>query len=150
MHNYALTEARMGKRERQKAIKELISKKEFASQAELLAALKKEYRIVATQAAVSRDLATLGVVKGKKYALMEEDVKKQILSLAIRKIVHNEALIVVHTVPGLAAFVGDSIDALPLDSLGSLAGENVVFVTPVSTAHIAKTCAKLKAFLGAL
>ena len=57
-------------------------------------------------------------------------------------------MIVITTHPGLAAFVGDFLDKEKgLNVLGSLAGENVVFVVPTSIKHIAKTykivCEKL-------
>ncbi len=98
--------------------------------------MKERYGIQASQAAVFRDLRALGI--GKRisstqaaYELSGDDASKEILRLAIANIQHNESLIVIHTLPGLAAFVADYLDLCSNTGImGTLAGENTVFVTP--------------------
>ncbi|MGE0010196.1 MAG: arginine repressor [Candidatus Babeliales bacterium] len=133
--------------ERQKAIKELIQTYEITDQHKLIELLRLKYGIDTNQTIVSRELHKLGVTKTPIenkliYELPEEktDPAKEILRLAITKVVHNETLIVVHTLAGLADFVGDYLDAhgTTINILGTLAGENVVFVTPNSIKEIAK------------
>lgn len=134
---------------RMEAIKELIDKELISDQQMLLDRLNKIYQIETNQAAISRDLRKLGVVKklqkGKmSYALPSVDVQAELLSLALVSIQHNEAMIVIKTHPALADFVGDCIDQhTDLDILGCISGENTVFVTPKSTKDIAKVSDEL-------
>lgn len=130
---------------RQEAIKELIQTYEITDQHKLIELLKLKYGIETNQTIISRELHKLGVTKTPVenkliYELPEEkaDPAKEILRLAITKVVHNETLIIVHTLAGLADFVGDYLDAHgnTIDILGTLAGENVVFVTPTSIKNI--------------
>ena len=143
--------------ERLDAIKELIKRQKVSDQMELIHLLKETYGITTNQATVSRDLRKLQVVKkehkGVRYfELPNVDVRQEILKLAIIDILHNESMIVIKTQAGLAAFVADCVDGLHDGAvLGSLAGENTVFVAPTSTKAILKTylalCVKL-AFKG--
>jgi transcriptional regulator of arginine metabolism len=127
---------------RKKAIKELIKKYPVENQDMLVDLLKKEYEIKTNQSVVSRDLRELGVTKHRfkdamVYELKEIDVVKEILQLGVLDIVHNESMIVIKTLAGLAPFIGDSIDNREVDGvLATLAGENVVFITPSSTKNI--------------
>lgn len=132
-------------RERQEAIKELLQKERLSDQKQIVTLLKKEYGIETNQAVVSRDLRRLRVVKKEMnqvmvYTLPTTDVVTEILKLAIVDIEHNEVMVVIKTHPGLADFVGDCLDQhADLDIIGSLAGENVVFVTPRSIKRIVET-----------
>lgn len=135
--------------ERQQAIRSLIGARKIADQQSLLELLDKEYNIQTSQAVISRDLRSLGVVKksvnGQIMYDNVDDPSKDLLRKAIISIAHNEALIVVTTLAGCAAFVGDYIDAHKhLGILGTLAGENVVFVTPVSIRDIDQLYMSLK------
>jgi len=127
---------------RHMAIKKLIKKHLIEDQKTLVELLKEYYDIDTTQSIVSRDLADLGVGKHKVNNIMvyehkEIDVSKEILRLAISNIKHNESLVVINTLPGLAAFVGDYLDKTQdIGSLGCISGENVVFVTPESIKDI--------------
>ena len=76
------------------------------------------------------------------YELNEMDIPKEILRLGVTDVVHNEAMIVIHTLPGMAAFVGDYLDKhQEAGILATLAGENVVFVVPASIKNIETICA---------
>lgn len=128
--------------ERQEAIQELITRTPVADQKQLVVLLKKQYGIDTNQAVVSRDLRKLGAIKkmingNLVYEMPDINVSAEISRLALVDINFNESMIVVKTHPGLAAFVGDQIDQhkdLPI--LGSLAGENVVFIVPKSIKNI--------------
>jgi len=139
---------------RREAIVELLKKEHVSDQGQLVALLKKQYKIETNQAVVSRDLRKLGVTKkeigGKLvYELPTTDIQAEILKLAIVDISHNEAQIVIATQPALAAFVGDAIDAMEdIDILGCLAGENMVFVAPKSIKTIKETSYALSLRLG--
>lgn len=128
---------------RQKAIKELIKTQAIEDQQKLIDLMKQQYGMEASQAAVSRDLRALGVSKKKLqdkmvYEIAEINISKEILRLAIVDVQHNETTIVVHTLPGLAAFVGDFLDLQheKTNILGTLAGENIVLVIPKSIKEI--------------
>jgi transcriptional regulator of arginine metabolism len=130
---------------RQNAIVDLLKKVAVSDQNQLVELLKKYHGIETNQVTVSRDLRKLGVVKqfindALVYNLPQTDVKSEIIRLALVDISYNEVTIVIKTYPGLAAFVGDFIDQnQELEVLGSLAGENAVFVTPKSIKKIKQT-----------
>lgn len=136
-------------KKRQEAIKELIKKFAVSDQHHLVELLAEHYGIDTNQAATSRDLRKLEIVKKMNkgvmaYEVADIDVTKEILKLAVVDIDHNESMIVIKTQPGIAAFVGDNLDkCVELDILGCLAGENVVFVTPKSTKKIHATFEKV-------
>ncbi len=127
---------------RKEAIKELIKKYPVENQDMLVDLLLKEYGIETNQSVVSRDLRELGVTKYRFkdamiYEFKETNGTKEILHLGVVDIAHNESMIVVKTLAGLALFVGDFLDAhTDIGVLATLAGENVVFVTPHSTKNI--------------
>lgn len=139
---------------RQAALQEILKSEAVSDQGQLVELLKKRYKIETNQAVVSRDLHRLGVTKKRingelVYELPTGDILSEILKLAIIDITHNESMIVITTQPALADFVGDSIDQLEgVDILGCLAGENTLFVAPLSVKNIEKTCAHLCQKLG--
>lgn len=131
--------------QRTQAIKELIQTYQITDHHKLVELLKLKYGIDANQTMVSRELHKLGITKTPVdnrlvYELPEEkvDPAKEILRLAITQVTRNETLIVVHTLAGLADFVGDYLDAhtKTIEILATLAGENVVFVSPKSIKNI--------------
>ena len=127
---------------RQEAIRQLINSELVLDQKQLVQLLKKHFQIETNQAVVSRDLRKMGALKKERnsemvYEIPAQDVKTEILRLAIVDIVHNEALIIIKVHAGLAAFVGDFLDEYTdLDILGCIAGENVVFAAPTSIQDI--------------
>jgi len=127
---------------RHKAIKQLIKKHLIEDQNTLVELLKDEYGIDVNQSIISRDLTDMGVGKHKvnnkmAYELKETDIREEILRLAIVDIKHNESLVVINTLAGLAPFVGDCLDAEKnIGMLANVAGENVVLVVPESIKEI--------------
>lgn len=129
---------------RKDAILELIKKFPIENQDQLVQLLQEQYGIETNQSIVSRDLRELDITKRKfKNSMIYEqhdiDVYKEIMRLGIKDIAHNESLIIIKTLPGLAAFVGDYLDSQnEVEFLATLAGENVVFVVPISTKDVKK------------
>ncbi|MBI2618515.1 MAG: arginine repressor [Ignavibacteriales bacterium] len=130
-------------------IKRLLATQPLGTQEDLCRALRKSgFRV--TQATLSRDLRELGVVRintpeGMRYVLhteAEEERLKAMVGYEVERIESNEEMIVVKTLPGRAPGVAAIIDNLrhPL-ILGTIAGDNTIFITPVSvkkTAEVAK------------
>ena len=139
---------------RKSAIQELIKTHAIEDQSMLIELLQKQYGISTNQAAVSRDLRNLGIFKRARgeamvYELPSVDVVIEILHYAIQSAHYNETMIIIKTVPGTASFVGDFLDEQhDLEILGTLAGENTVFVAPRTTKNIEElfqqTCQRLK------
>ncbi|MFZ5954751.1 MAG: hypothetical protein ACOYT8_06680 [Candidatus Dependentiae bacterium] len=126
---------------RHDAIKELIKTTPIEDQQTLVSMIKQRYGIDTNQSIVSRDLRALGIGKhkvGEKmvYELPEHDASREILRLAIADISHNENVIAIQTLPGLASFVGDYLDLQEHKHiLATIAGENVVMVFPTASSQ---------------
>jgi len=139
-------------KERQRAIKTIIDKHHVPNQKQLSKLLKTLYGIETSQAMISRDLRTLGIAKhkhrGKLIYEPQKDPRREILKLAVLSIEHNETMIVVNTLCGMAPFIGDCLDMhKSIGILGTLAGENVVFVAPQSIKKIDQVTQKIKELL---
>lgn len=126
---------------RHDAIKELIKTTPIEDQQTLVSMIKQRYGIDTNQSIVSRDLRALGIGKhkvGEKmvYELPEHDASREILRLAIANMSHNEQVIAIQTLPGLASFVADYLDLQEHNLImATVAGENVVIVFPSSTSQ---------------
>lgn len=129
---------------RQKAIKDILGNERIKDQKQLVQRLLDKFKIETNQTVVSRELRKMGVTKKQEgedliYDLPQTDITIEILKLAIIDIVHNESTIVLKTLDGMAAFVGDWLDEQKdLRILGTIAGENVVFVAPVTVKELSK------------
>lgn len=136
-------------KKRLNAVRQLLERKNVEDQASLVQLLKTTYGIESNQTAVSRDLHQLGATKkmiagNMVYDLPQDDASQEILRLAILAVNHNECTIVIDTLPGLAGFVGDYLDMHgDLGVLGTLAGENVLFVTPITIKKIKQVFIKI-------
>ncbi len=139
----------MTKQARHIAIKQIILSRTIGKQADLCQVLRKK-GIHVTQATLSRDLRELGVVRintpeGMRYVIhveAEEEKLRSLIGYEVERVESNEEMIVVKTLPGRAQGVASIIDNLrhPL-ILGTIAGDNTIFVTPVSvkkTAEVVK------------
>jgi transcriptional regulator of arginine metabolism len=130
------------RRERQGAILRLIGERELSTQAELADALR-DQGYDAVQTTVSRDIQELGLrkVRGGAGRLVyappgaadTDTVREltQILRRTALSVEANDTLVVIQTPRGLAAALADAIDdsSHPL-VLGTIAGENTIFVAP--------------------
>ena len=142
----------MEKQSRHMAIKQIITAKPIRSQEELRKELGRAGWKV-TQATLSRDLRDLGIVRlampeGMRYALHPESEDRRMaafLGYEIEWVEANESLIVIRTLPGRAQGVAEVLDSLHLsEALGTLAGDNTIFMTPRSTAKIPQLVKRLK------
>lgn len=142
----------MNKGERQLALKELVNKRRIGTQDELVRHLRQRGFDV-TQATLSRDIRELRIARvnspdGSYYVLspeIEEHRLASFLALEIESIDHNESVIVVKTLPGRAQGVAELIDAMHHpDILGTIAGDNTIFITPRSTRRLARLLKSLR------
>jgi transcriptional regulator of arginine metabolism len=140
------------RRDRQRAIRELIARRPIASQAALADALT-ERGFAVTQATVSRDIAELGLVKvpradGHVYVAPEDlaapattpasDERLRRILADVPVTVGRSALTLVLTgTPGTASVVAQAIDESSLtEQLGTLAGDNTLLVLFSDEAHL--------------
>ena len=142
----------MEKQRRHLAIKQIIANRTINTQSELASAMRKE-GFKTTQATLSRDMKDLGIAwvytpSGAKYMLnpeQEEERLTTLIGMEVENIEANESMVVVKTLPGRAQGVAEIIDHLRLPSiLGTLAGDNTVFVLPRSIKKIKTTIQALR------
>jgi transcriptional regulator of arginine metabolism len=147
------------KRERQRAIRELVAREPIGSQQELAERLG-ERGFDATQATVSRDIAELGLVKvfrGNRHVYVApEDVaapppsaSDDRLRAILRDVpvtVGRSGLILVLTgTPGTASVVAQAIDESTLsEQEGTLAGDNTVLVLFADDARLERWLARFR------
>lgn len=146
----------MKKTARQFLIKEIISGKQIGSQEELVNELKRRGEAV-NQATLSRDLQEMGISRintpaGSRYTLAapegEQRRTRTLLSYEVQSISANESMVVVRTLPGRAQGVAEMIDSLNLQgALATLAGDNTIFIAPVSIKKISTIVKELKEFI---
>lgn len=129
------------KKDRQKLILEIISRQPVETQQQLQELLERN-GVHCTQATLSRDLHTLGLVKQMepngaiRYGInplsMEEDDQRKLLNIAKMAVVSVEAarnIIVLKALPGLAGAVGSFVDHLEHSGLvGSIAGNDTILL----------------------
>lgn len=136
---------------------ELLRQGEASTQEELCKALKQR-KLVVTQSTVSRDLRRIGAVKtvdadGQTvYKLPEERILipqavSHSLGGLLLDIQSNESMIVLHTSPGSASLVARHIDSLrsQLGILGTIAGDDTIFIAPKSVKKISELIKKISA-----
>jgi len=112
----------------------------FAGTQEDICKMLAKHGLEVNQSTVSRLLRRLEAVKlveGDKvvYRLLERkasDLSGSLESLVI-EIASNEAMVVIKTIPGSAMFVGHFLDGANMQKvLGTVAGDDTVFITPKS------------------
>jgi len=142
----------MEKQLRHLTIKQIIANSTINTQSELASAMRKE-GFKTTQATLSRDMKELGIAwvytpSGAKYMLnpeQEEERLTTLIGMEVENIEANETVVVVKTLPGRAQGVAEIIDHLRLPSvLGTLAGDNTVFILPRSIKKIKTTIQALR------
>ena len=145
----------MNKQTRQFSIREIISREHVGNQEDLAQALKRAGFDI-TQATLSRDLSEMGVARistseGPRYIINGEGEDHRIralLSYEVTAIEHNESLIVIKTLPGRAQGVADLIDSIQSDDImGTIAGDNTIFIAPRSVSAILKLTQMIRTFI---
>lgn len=148
------------KSKRQAKIVEIITDKQVQTQEQLLSELQAA-GFQATQATISRDIKELRIVKkmtgmgGCCYAI-SEDAPAAAFSGKLHTIFkecitgydYAQNIIVIRTMPGLASAAGSAIDALNRSSVvGSLAGDDTLFVVMRDSNAAAALCGEIKNLL---
>jgi transcriptional regulator of arginine metabolism len=143
--------------QRQEAIRELLARKPIGSQSELLKRLAaRGFRV--TQSSVSRDLREMHVAKADgRYVLPEKlateaagDTPSRDSFRLIRSVLAaGPNVLVLRTPPGSANVIGLAIDSARWpDVVGTVAGDDTVFVATASRAGQARVSARISQLMG--
>lgn len=141
----------MTTRDRRATIRSLIGSRQVATQEELRALLV-ERGFDVTQATLSRDLAQLGARRGAQpnggthYELPDAPrPAPPLLGDLVRTIDDNGTLVVVHTTPGAASIVAGMLDGARVpEVLGTIAGDDAIFIAPARGISTSKVVRKLR------
>ena len=139
---------------------EIISTTNVETQEQLLAALL-DAGFTSTQATISRDIKELRIVKELtsfgtyRYTTATREVPTTFsgrLNTIFRECVTNfdyaQNMIVIHTLPGLANAAASALDAMNMSVvLGTIAGDDTVFVVMRDTNAAAAFCGEIKGLL---
>ena len=148
------------KNRRHKVIREIIENQNIETQFQLTDELKK-YGFQVTQATISRDIKELGLIKvvsgenSFRYSLPTGvvvgnnfDRSKRMFRDNVLKVVQSDNIIVVKTLPGSASGVASCLDGLGWSEiLGSVAGDDTIFVLVRSKEDAEDIAGRLQAFL---
>ena len=152
----------MGTIERRDHVRRLIAAGGVHTQAELVAALHARGAEV-TQATISRDLAALGVVRGFRGGrltyLLADDMTdgagaaegrlRRLLADLPLSVGEAPPLVVLRTSPGGANAIASAIDlSLWDDVVGTIAGDDTIFVACADAAAMRRFRHRLEALLG--
>lgn len=139
------------------ALRTLLLGREAHTQEEICAALEKQgYEV--NQSKISRLLRKIGAVKVENskgetvYSLPREPAPptpETRLRDLILEVVSNEVLVVIYTSPGSASMVARMLDYAQISTeiLGTLAGDDTIFVAPRSIKNIRKLQEEIRALL---
>lgn len=148
------------KSKRQAKIMEIISTTNVETQEQLLAALQ-DAGFSSTQATISRDIKELRIVKELtsfgtyRYTTAAREVPSTFstrLNTIFRECVtsfdYAQNIIVIHTLPGLANAAASALDAMSISViLGTIAGDDTVFIVMRDTNAAAAFCGEIKSLL---
>jgi transcriptional regulator of arginine metabolism len=140
---------------RRDAIRQILSGRPIGSQRELLRRLGAR-GIRASQATLSRDMAALGVRRavgpdGPRYLVDESGgaLPLEPIRRLVDAVETNGALVIVRTKASAAATVARALDEAGLaEVMGTLAGDDTVFVAPRRAGGGHKAAAKLRVLFG--
>ena len=148
------------KSQRQAKIMEIISNRNVETQEQLLAELQNAgFR--STQATISRDIKELRIVKELtnfgtyRYTAASDEVGgtfssklNTIFRECITSFDYAQNIVVIRTLPGLASAAASAIDAMNMSVIvGSLAGDDTVFIVMRDTNAAAAFCGEIKNLL---
>ena len=140
--------------DRLSALRKLLESGKNSTQEELREMLESKGHDV-NQSTISRDLRKIGAIKGTDnkgrtiYRLSESASETTFVSQSvpdlITSITHNDSMIVIHTSPGSASLVARHLDInRPADILGTIAGDDTIFVAPSKDYSIKQTITAIK------
>lgn len=139
------------------ALRELIREGASTTQEDLCKALKQK-KFHVTQSTISRDLRRIGAMKTTNkdgeivYRLPDDSQMTLPLNVShtlgglLMGIEANESMIVLHTASSSASLVARHLDSMrsELGILGTLAGDDTIFVAPVSAKRIPTLIKRIK------
>lgn len=139
------------------ALKSILLSGTVSTQDEMKQVLEQKGHII-NQSKISRLLRKLGAIKITNeqnqiiYSLPREPApptKKNVLSQLVISITTNEVLIIIRTNPGSASLIGRLLDhhSQELHILGTVAGDDTVFIAPKSVKQISNILIAVNAFL---
>ena len=148
------------KTQRQAKIMEIIYNKNVETQEQLLAELQAA-GFHSTQATISRDIKELRIIKELtsfgtyRYCISANEVSSTFsgkLNAIFRECItsfdYAQNILVIHTLPGLASAAASAIDAMSLSVvLGTLAGDDTVFIVMRDSNAAAAFCGEIKSLL---
>lgn len=147
------------KARRQRKIIEIIHRQVVATQAELAQELRRAGFAV-TQATVSRDVKELGLLKasdgqtvrylppGEQPVAAAEERMARLFRDYVWEVTGNEDMVIVKTLPGAAQVVASALDyARWPDILGTVAGDDTIFVASKSRREVGRVRERLSGLL---
>ena len=148
------------KSKRQAKIMEIISTTNVETQEQLLQALQNA-GFQSTQATISRDIKELRIVKemtsvgSYRYTTVSREVPNGFLGKlntffreSVTDFDYAQNIIVIHTLPGLAGAAASALDAMKISViLGTLAGDDTVFLVMRDSNTAAAFCGDIKSLL---
>ncbi len=148
------------KSKRQAKIMEIISTSNVETQEQLLQELQNA-GLSSTQATISRDIKELRIVKELtslgtyRYTTAAKEVPGTFsarLNTIFRECVtgfdYAQNMIVIHTLPGLAGAAASALDSMHMSVvLGTIAGDDTVFIVMRDTNSAAAFCGEIKSLL---
>lgn len=151
------SELKNDSQDRLMVLRELIREGAAYNQEDLCKLLKQK-KFTVTQSTISRDLRRIGAVKTINkdgltvYKLPDEHQMSLPLNVShtlgglLMGIDANESLIVLHTAPSSASLVARHLDSMrsELGILGTIAGDDAIFVAPISAKAIPALIKRIK------
>ena len=148
------------KSQRQAKILEIISTSNVETQEQLLSLLQ-DAGFTSTQATISRDIKELHIIKELttlgtyRYTTAAREVPTTFsnrLNTIFRESVNSfdyaQNIVVMHTLPGLAGAAASALDAMKLSViLGTIAGDDTVFIVMRDTNAAAAFCGEIRNLL---
>ncbi len=139
-----------------KAFKDLLNEERFGSQGDIVDALKALGFDNVSQSKVSRMLTRFGAVRTRNakqemvYCLPAElgmPTAKSPLRQLVLDVNHNEAMVIIKTSPGAAQLIARLLDSVGKAEgvLGTIAGDDTIFIAPLKVSEIEHTLANVKA-----
>lgn len=140
---------------------EIISTQDVETQEQLLQHLQ-DAGFTSTQATISRDIKELRIVKELtslgtyRYCATAREVPdtfsgrlNTIFRECVTRFDYAQNIIVIHTMPGLANAAASALDAMNMGVvLGTLAGDDTVFVVMRDNNSAAAFCGEIKSLIG--
>lgn len=145
----------MSERDSRRALIRQVLRDEHVSSQEQLMHLLADHGVSTTQATLSRDLRDMGITrsmtrKGPRYRVDQRarymKALLQVVGMEIVDIRHNGSMVVVRTLSGRAEGVAALLDAREdFDILGTVAGDDTVFVAPTDPSNCDDLVAAIRA-----